>query len=64
MANETQPKVRGVLALEEALRSAAPEVRYVVLFSSMAAILGGYGMAAYAAANCFMDTFVSEKVRR
>jgi len=64
LANETQPKVRGVLALEEALRSTAPEVRYVVLFSSMAAILGGYGMAAYAAANCFMDTFVSEKVRR
>jgi hypothetical protein len=63
LARETQPKVRGVLVLEAALRSHAPEVRFVVLFSSMAAVLGGYGMAAYAAANRFMDAFASEKVR-
>jgi len=53
--------VQGVRALEAALEAEAPECRFVVLFSSMAAILGGYGMVAYAAANCFMDSFVAAK---
>eukprot|EP00854_Cymbomonas_tetramitiformis_P003934 gene3934-4899_t len=60
LQQEMEPKVEGTLALEEALQGAL-EVKFVVVFSSMAAILGGYGMVAYTAANCFMDSFVAER---
>jgi acyl transferase domain-containing protein len=37
------------------------EPGFILLFSSMASVLGGYSMAAYAAANRFMDTFAQSR---
>ncbi|WP_433654430.1 SDR family NAD(P)-dependent oxidoreductase [Nocardia sp. CA-128927] len=50
-------KVDGTIALAEALRGERPD--FVVLLSSMSAVLGGIGFAAYAAANAFQDQFVA-----
>ncbi|HEU5107866.1 MAG TPA: SDR family NAD(P)-dependent oxidoreductase, partial [Micromonosporaceae bacterium] len=47
-------KVDGTVALENALRGRP--VEFVVLFSSMSAVLGGIGFAPYVAANTFLDT--------
>ncbi len=59
---EFQPKIDAVLYLEQVLGEYAQsgEIKpdFVMLFSSLASILGGYGMTAYTAANRFMDTFV------
>jgi acyl transferase domain-containing protein len=57
-----QPKVYGLLVLEELLGGGThPEgnrhLDFWILMSSLAAILGGLGMTAYAAANLFMDSF-------
>lgn len=51
-----QPKVYGLLVLEELLRDR--HLDFWILMSSLAAILGGLGMTAYSAANLFMDSFV------
>ena len=51
-----QPKVYGLLVLEELLRDR--NLDFCLLMSSLAAILGGLSMTAYAAANLFMDSFV------
>ncbi|WP_067651200.1 type I polyketide synthase [Nocardia harenae] len=50
-------KVDGTLALAAALHGERPD--FVVLLSSMAAVLGGIGFATYAAANAFQDHFVT-----
>ena len=50
------PKVDGVLALEQAL--AGERLDYCLLFSSISAVLGGLGFAAYASANAFLDAIV------
>ncbi len=59
---EFDSKIAGVFnwhqALQEHRARTGSGPRFVVLFSSLAAILGGYGMVAYAAANRYMDTFV------
>lgn len=55
-------KVDGLLALGGALERR--ELKFVVLFSSVAVVLGGFGFARYAAANAFMDTFACERRRR
>ncbi|MFB8275285.1 SDR family NAD(P)-dependent oxidoreductase [Nocardia colli] len=52
-------KVDGTLALADALRGERPD--FVVLLSSMSAVLGGIGFAAYAAANAFQDQFVATR---
>ena len=51
------PKVRGALALEALLAElpVADRPDFVILISSLAAVLGGLGMAAYAAANRTLD---------
>ncbi|TCN19786.1 amino acid adenylation domain-containing protein [Sinorhizobium americanum] len=60
-ANEFASKVMGTRNLYDALKrihsthTQVPE--FVFLFSSLASILGGPAMAAYAAANRFMDAF-------
>jgi phthiocerol/phenolphthiocerol synthesis type-I polyketide synthase E len=52
-------KVRGVMVLEEVL--AGRELDFVLLMSSLSAVLGGLGFTAYAAANLFMDAFARRK---
>jgi NAD(P)-dependent dehydrogenase (short-subunit alcohol dehydrogenase family) len=51
-----QPKVYGLLALDELLRHKVLD--FCLLTSSLSPILGGLGFTAYAAANLFMDAFV------
>jgi acyl carrier protein len=48
-------KVKGVHVLEDVLRDR--ELDFCVLTSSLASLLGGLGLAAYSAANNFMDAF-------
>lgn len=48
-------KVQGVQVLEEIFHG--QELDFCLLTSSLASILGGLGLAAYAAANSFMDAF-------
>jgi acyl transferase domain-containing protein len=57
-------KLYGVLHLEQAIGQLPCKPEFVVLFSSMAAVLGGLAMSAYAAANRFMDAFVQANPRR
>ena len=49
-------KVHGLLALSQAL--SGQTLDFCLLTSSLSAILGGLGFAAYSAANLFMDSFV------
>ncbi|WP_052809538.1 type I polyketide synthase [Streptomonospora alba] len=49
------PKVTGTLVLHELFRHRNPD--FMVLFSSLSARKPGFGQAAYAAANCFLDSF-------
>ncbi len=49
------PKVAGTLNLERALAKTPPG--FMCLFSSVNAVLGGFGQADYAAANAFLDAF-------
>ncbi|WP_433574458.1 SDR family NAD(P)-dependent oxidoreductase [Nocardia brasiliensis] len=52
------PKVYGTVALAEAL-AGHDGLDFVLMMSSMSAILGGLGFTAYAAANAFQDRFVA-----
>jgi phthiocerol/phenolphthiocerol synthesis type-I polyketide synthase E len=52
-------KVAGLSALATALSAAQPD--FVLVQSSLSAILGGGGLAAYAAANSFLDAFVEAR---
>jgi amino acid adenylation domain-containing protein len=57
------PKVRGVIALDDALGNTPLD--FFLLFSSIAAVTGNVGQAAYAAANGFLDGFaLSREARR
>ncbi|SEN18948.1 Acyl transferase domain-containing protein [Stigmatella aurantiaca] len=57
-----QAKVRGLLVLSQALEAEPPE--FMVLQSSLAAVLGGIGFSAYAAANLYMDAFAAQQARQ
>ena len=50
-----RPKAQGLFTLERLLRE--KELDFCLLTSSIVAVLGGIGHAAYAAANLFMDAF-------
>jgi acyl transferase domain-containing protein len=54
-------KVHGLLVLDQVL--AGRPLDFCVLMSSLAAILGGLGFAAYSAANLFLDAFARYKNR-
>jgi NAD(P)-dependent dehydrogenase (short-subunit alcohol dehydrogenase family)/acyl carrier protein len=56
------PKVGGLAVLEELL--AGREIPFCLVFSSIAAILGGLGFVGYTAANLVMDTEVERLNRR
>ncbi len=56
---QLRPKQVGLRALEAAFDSPALELMMVV--SSISTVLGGLGLAAYAAANQFMDTLVQQR---
>lgn len=47
------PKAQGTAALSKMLRDR--ETDFVVLFSSLASVIGGLGMCSYAAANTYLD---------
>ncbi|HEY0170313.1 MAG TPA: acyltransferase domain-containing protein, partial [Pyrinomonadaceae bacterium] len=51
-----RPKAHALYALENVLRD--KQVDFCVVFSSLAAVLGGVGYGPYAAANLFADSFV------
>jgi amino acid adenylation domain-containing protein len=56
------PKAHGLIVLETLL--AGRELDFCMLVSSLSAVLGGLGFAAYAAANIFMDAFVQKHNER
>jgi len=65
-ASEEQfgPKAHALYALEEAighLEASGQAPDFCLLFSSNAAVLGGLGFAAYAAANAFVDAFAADR---
>ncbi len=63
-AQEFAAKLDGVVHLAQAIGQLSDKPEFVVLFSSMASILGGLAMTAYVAANRFMDAFVQAQPRR
>jgi hypothetical protein len=56
-----QPKVYGLLALEQVLGNR--ELDFCLFLSSLSSVLGGLGFVAYSAANIFMDAFVHQHNR-
>src|SRR4029077_19023316 len=55
------PKIAGLHALDEATRHCALD--FIVLFSSISAVLGNPGQADYAGANTYMDEFAEHRNR-
>ncbi len=53
---EFEVKMRGLIILEQMIRG--KEIEYCMVNSSISTILGGIGLAAYTAANQFMNSFV------
>ncbi len=51
-----RPKGAAIFALEQALQDR--KLDFCLVFSSLSAVLGGLGFAAYAAANIFMDAYI------
>lgn len=54
-----EPKVFGLQTLNEVLQGR--ELDFCLLLSSLSAVLGGLGFAAYSAANIYMDAFVQQQ---
>ncbi|QMS92218.1 SDR family NAD(P)-dependent oxidoreductase [Nostoc edaphicum CCNP1411] len=52
-------KIHGLLALEKALHN--QPLDFFLLQSSLSAVVGGIGFAAYAGANLFMDAFAQQR---
>jgi NAD(P)-dependent dehydrogenase (short-subunit alcohol dehydrogenase family) len=55
-------KAKGLQVLEKVLEGNEPE--FCLLLSSLSTVLGGMTYSAYAAANCFMDTFARKQLGR
>ena len=58
-ALQFQPKAFGLAILDKVI--AGKELDFVLLMSSLSSILGGLGLASYAAGNIFMDTWASRR---
>lgn len=56
--DQMKPKIYGTITLEKVLRGI--EIDFCLLISSLSAVLGGLGLAAYSAVNLFMDSFVQK----
>jgi len=54
-----QPKAFGLAILDKVI--AGKELDFVLLLSSLSSILGGLGLASYAAGNIFMDTWARRR---
>jgi len=52
-------KVKGTLVLEKCFKDR--RLDFLVLCSSLVSILGAFGQVAYAAANCFLDTYAQKQ---
>ena len=57
----TMPKVHGTWNLHNATVSAAADLDFMVLFSSLSGIIGQPGQANYASANTFLDAFAQHR---
>ncbi|WP_440119139.1 SDR family NAD(P)-dependent oxidoreductase [Paenibacillus sp. QZ-Y1] len=62
LRNVFAPKVSGIVHLDEATRE--EKLDLFIVCSAVAAMFGNPGQADYAAANAFMDSFVSERHQR
>ncbi|WP_447963624.1 type I polyketide synthase [Nitrospira sp. Ecomares 2.1] len=60
--NEFRPKVSGALVLEEAFRDR--QLDFVMFCSSLTAVVGGVGQAAYCAANAFLDAMAHASTKK
>ncbi|WP_163336423.1 type I polyketide synthase [Desulfopila sp. IMCC35008] len=62
--SEFAPKIQGLYNLQQAVEDCkkitGKSPSFVLLFSSLASILGGYSMTAYTAANRVMDSFAQQ----
>jgi len=58
-AQQFRSKALGLFVLDNVI--AGRELDFVLLLSSLSSVLGGLGMASYAAGNIFMDTWASRK---
>jgi NAD(P)-dependent dehydrogenase (short-subunit alcohol dehydrogenase family) len=54
-----RPKAKGLMVLDELI--AQKELDFVLLLSSLSSILGGLGLASYAAGNLFMDAWATRR---
>ncbi|MBK9945446.1 MAG: amino acid adenylation domain-containing protein [Kouleothrix sp.] len=59
VAASLAPKARGTLVLDALVRDMPLD--FLVLFSSLNALLGGFGQADYCAANLFLDAFAQAR---
>jgi acyl transferase domain-containing protein/acyl carrier protein len=63
VAEVLAPKVKGTLVLGQVLREQEIALDFVVLFSSIASVIGGGpGQVGYCAANAFMDAYAQRHV--
>jgi acyl transferase domain-containing protein len=60
-ARQFRPKVHGLLVLDRLL--GREPLDFWLLTSSLSTVLGGYGYAAYAGANAFLDAFAALRAR-
>lgn len=63
-ANVLAPKVQGTLVLAEVLKNQDINLDFLVLCSSLSAILGEFGQVDYCAANTFLDAFAHQNTNK